>query len=196
MNKAVGWILTIVSVLLVVSIAGSAVLLGRLASMSKEVGKLSTQVSVAQQGESTILSKIASANSAPLQQPNSTGTGNGSNSTDGNTANSANPANSTNSTGTGNSVVGNSFTSSQAEKIAAQIPGIQLAAQSDKNFTAIPQGSQTTPSGYIYITIEYADKMPSHVSALYWIDVRADGLVRDHMSQGNWVQPSQLTLSN
>lgn len=196
-NKATGWFLSIIAILCVASVAVSAVLLGRMVSMSKQLGALATAVTVVQQGESTILSRTArhSGNSAAANNGTGAGTGNLA-------ANSANSANSFNSTNSVNSAAGGGnstqpqaqMTAAQAEAVAAHIPAIKIGMQTDPNFTAIPQGTSTTSNGYIYMTIEYADKMQNHVSALFWVDVRADGLVRNHMSQGPWVQPSKLTL--
>lgn len=188
MKKSIGWILSIVSILCIASVAVSVVLLGRLTGMSKELAALSTQVTVVQQGESTILSKTSSPS-----RSSGNSTANTTNTTTTNTTNSTNSA--SNSTGNTTSPVETQLTPAEAVKIANTIPGIQATAATDPNFTAIPQGTSVTSDGYIYITVEYADKMPDHVSALYWIDVRADGLVRDHMTQSAWVQPSKLTLS-
>lgn len=188
MKKSIGWILSIISVLSVASVAVSVVLLGRMTTMSGDLGKLATQVTVVQQGESTILSKTSRAS-----QPSNTSSANTTNTAGNTTVNATNST--TGSSGNSTAPVTTQFTAAEAVKIANTIPGIQANAQTDPNFTAIPQGTQVSSKGYIYITVEYADKMPNHISALYWIDVRADGLVRNHMTQGAWVQPSQLTLS-
>ncbi|MDQ0190735.1 hypothetical protein JI721_08750 [Alicyclobacillus cycloheptanicus] len=115
-----------------------------------------------------------------------------------NTSTPSSPSNdTTNATAPGGATDSESaFTAADAIRIANQIPGIQNLLKTDKNAVAIPQGTHTDSNGMTYISLEYADNMSNHVAALYWIDVRSDGMVRNGMTQSAWTKPDQFTLSN
>lgn len=176
MRKISGWVLSLVTILCVASIVVSVVVLGRLTTLTQQIGVMSSKLNTTQTSQTNATSPA-------------TTTGHDNATTSGNTTA---PSNGT-TPPTGASA---SFTNADAVHIAGTIPGIQNLLKTDKNATAIPQGSHTNADGTTYITLEYADNMSTHVAALYWIDVRSDGLVRNAMTQGPWVEPSQFTLSN
>lgn len=179
MQKGTGWILTIVSILSVASIVLSAIVAGKVAGLSRQIGVLSP-----------LALTTANATHPSTSSPTSNSTGQADTST-------VNTANATGTTGTGAGDSSNtSFTNAEAVKIADSIPGIQNLLKGDSKAVAIPQGSGKTSKGLTYVSIEYADNMSDHVAALYWIDVRSDGMVRNLMTQSAWVKPSQFTLSN
>lgn len=88
-----------------------------------------------------------------------------------------------------------SFSLSDAQKIANQIPIIQQAWKSDPNFSmrGNPQ-PQTDSSGLAVYLVQFGDNTPSQWVTLYNVDVRSDGMVEDGTLQNGWYTPSTIKL--